>query len=172
VTYQAELQTENDTSLVDIQDPRVYAAKKKNYDEDCPNLFQAMNGEFADQYLEAMKKEIKTLIAQKTWKTVPRSETTRVIKSTWFFKLKRLPGGTEKIDCYVDSDFARLFSVEDKQQPMSDKSRTCYVIMYYGVPIIWLSKIQTQIALSTMEAEYISLSQSMRYLIPIREILK
>jgi hypothetical protein len=59
MAYKAELQTENDTGLVDIQDPRVFAAKKnKNYDADCPNLFQAMNGEFAEQYLEAMKKEI------------------------------------------------------------------------------------------------------------------
>ena len=32
--------------------------------------------------------------------------------------------------------------------------------------------MQTQIALSTMEAEYIALSQSMRELIPIREVLK
>jgi len=32
--------------------------------------------------------------------------------------------------------------------------------------------MQTQIALSTMEAEYIALSQAMRDLIPIREILK
>jgi hypothetical protein len=45
MVYKTELQTENDTGLVDIQDPRVYAAKKKKtYDEDCPNLFQAMNG--------------------------------------------------------------------------------------------------------------------------------
>ena len=36
----------------------------------------------------------------------------------------------------------------------------------------WASKMQTQIALSTMEAKYIALSQSMRDLIPIREILK
>jgi hypothetical protein len=42
-----------------------------------------------------MKKEIQTLIAQKTWKTVPRSEATRVIKSTWVFKLKRLPDGSD-----------------------------------------------------------------------------
>jgi hypothetical protein len=95
MAYKAELQTDNDTGLVDIQDPRVYAAKKKKtYDEDCPNLFQAMNGEFAEQYLQAMKKEIQTLIAQKTWKTVPRSEATRVITSTWVFKLKRLPDGS------------------------------------------------------------------------------
>ena len=37
---------------------------------------------------------------------------------------------------------------------------------------MWASKMQTQVALSTMEAEYIALSQSMRDLIPIREVLK
>jgi hypothetical protein len=106
--YKAELQTENDTGLVDIQDPRVYAAKKKKtYDAYCPNLFQSMNGEFAEQYLEVMKKEIQTLIAQKTWKKVPRSESTRVIKSTWVFKLKRLPDGSAskfKARYYVRGD--------------------------------------------------------------------
>ena len=45
--------------------------------------------------------------------------------------------------------------------------------MYRGAPfLLWVSKMQTQIALSTMEAEYITLSQSMRDLIPIREVLK
>lgn len=43
--------------------------------------------------------------------------------------------------------------------------------MYRGVPLLWVSKMQTQIALSTMEAEYIALSQSMRDLIPIRQLL-
>ena len=37
---------------------------------------------------------------------------------------------------------------------------------------MWVSKLQTQIALSTMEAKYIALSQSMQDLIPIREVLK
>ena len=36
----------------------------------------------------------------------------------------------------------------------------------------WSSKLQTQIALSTMEREYIALSQAMRELIACREILK
>jgi hypothetical protein len=89
MAYKAELQTDNDTGFIDIQDPRVYAAKKKKtYNEYFPNLFQAMNGEFAEQYLEAIKKEIQTLIAQKTWRTVPRSEATRVITSTWVFQVK------------------------------------------------------------------------------------
>jgi len=46
------------------------------------------------------------------------------------------------------------------------------VILYQGCPILWASKMQTQCALSTMESEYLALSQSMRDLIPVREILK
>jgi hypothetical protein len=40
-----------------------------------------------------------------------------------------------------------------------------------GCPIQWNSKLQTEIALSTTEAEYIALSQSMRELIPLRRLL-
>jgi hypothetical protein len=76
------------------------------------------------------------------------------------------------VDCYVDANFAGLFSTEDKQDPTSVKSQTGYMILFQGAPLLWVSKMQTQIALSTMEAEYIALSQSMRDLIPIREVLK
>ena len=41
-----------------------------------------------------------------------------------------------------------------------------------GVPLQWVSKLQNQIILGTMEAEYIALSQSMRDLISLRELLK
>jgi hypothetical protein len=82
------------------------------------------------------------------------------------------PNKSNNIDCHVDLDFAGLFGVEDGLKPICAKSRTGYVIKFCDVPIIWVSKMQTQIALSTMEAEYIALSQSMRDFIPIREILK
>jgi hypothetical protein len=82
------------------------------------------------------------------------------------------PGKDLRVDCYVDADFGGLFSVEDKQDPVCVKSRTGYVITYRGAPLMWASKMQTQVALSTMEAEYVALSISMRNLIPIREILK
>ena len=39
-------------------------------------------------------------------------------------------------------------------------------------PLLWVSKLQSLISLSTMEAEYIALSHSMRELIGTREILK
>jgi hypothetical protein len=91
LVYQAELQTDMRSGDVDIQDPRVYSAKKK-YDPDMPILYEALHGEHANQYMEAMKQEIQSLIQQSTWTTVSRSEAKKkVIKSTWVFKLKRLP---------------------------------------------------------------------------------
>ena len=38
--------------------------------------------------------------------------------------------------------------------------------------MVWASKLQTQIALSTLEAEYIALSQAMRELLPLRRLMK
>ena len=81
---------------------------------------------------------------------------------------------TEKleVDCYVDADFAGLWGVENDQEPVSVKSRTGFVITFMGCPLLWTSKLQTMIALSTMEAEYIALSTSIRELIATRSILQ
>ena len=54
---------------------------------------------------------------------------------------------------------------------MSVKSRTGFVITIADCPLLWVSKLQTEIALSTLEAEYIALSQSMRCVIPLKELV-
>jgi hypothetical protein len=82
----------------------------------------------------------------------------RYLKGTRTKGIYFKPDDSDRVDCYVDADFAGLFSVKDGQQPIAAKSRPGYVIMYYGVPLLWVSKMQTQIALSTMEVEYIALS--------------
>ena len=81
------------------------------------------------------------------------------------------PTGELVVDCYVDADFAGLWGSEDDQDPISVKSRTGYVLELAGCPLSWTSKLQTEIALSTMESEYIALSQSMRELIPVRRLV-
>jgi hypothetical protein len=48
------------------------------------------------------------------------------------------PQQDHRVDCYVDADFGGLFSVEDKQDPISVKSRTGYVIMYHKFELIFL----------------------------------
>ena len=51
-------------------------------------------------------------------------------------------------------------------------SRTGYVTRYANCNIIWCSKLQTEIALSTTESEYIALSQSLRDTLPLMELLR
>jgi hypothetical protein len=51
------------------------------------------------------------------------------------------------------------------------KSRTGYIITFANCPILWNSKLQSEIVLSTTEAKYISILQAMRDLIPMRTIL-
>ncbi len=82
------------------------------------------------------------------------------------------PDTTRGLECYVDADFAGGWSSGDNEKPESVLSRTGYVIMYAGCPITWCSKLQTEIALSTTEAEYIALSQAMREVIPFLNLMQ
>ena len=76
------------------------------------------------------------------------------------------------VDCYVDASFADAWGSEDPRDPASVKSRTGFVILVANCPLIWVSKVQSLIACSTLEAEYIALSHSMRELIPLRRLVK
>ena len=51
-------------------------------------------------------------------------------------------------------------------------SRTGYAIYYAVCPVLWSSKLQIEIALSTTEAEYIALSSAMRDVIPFMFLMK
>ena len=74
------------------------------------------------------------------------------------------------LDCYADADFAGLWTHENPHDTISVKSRTGYIMTLGDVPVIWASKLQTEIAMSTMEAEYIAVSTAMKELIPLREV--
>ena len=63
------------------------------------------------------------------------------------------------LDLFSDADFAGLFTSEDKNDPVSAKSRTGIILNFGGVLIYWNSRLQSEIALSIPEAEYIALSQ-------------
>ena len=81
------------------------------------------------------------------------------------------PTDNHFLQCYVDADFCGLWTKDTADDPSSVRSRTGYVLMFCGIPLLWVSKLQTEVALSTVEAEYIALSQSMRDLIPTRQLL-
>ena len=76
------------------------------------------------------------------------------------------------VDLYVDADFAGLWSVEDKNSIDSVRSRTGFTIMIGHAPVIWQSKLQNEVSLSTFESEYIALSTAMRDLLPFIDLLR
>eukprot|EP00978_Attheya_sp_CCMP212_P017705 scaffold47492_cov71-Attheya_sp.AAC.1 len=82
----------------------------------------------------------------------------------------------KQIGCYLKNTRTRGLVLKPSQIPTQDpnsaKSQTGFVITIADCPIVWHSKMQTEIALSTMEAEYVALNASCKELIPIIRIVK
>jgi hypothetical protein len=94
----------------------------------------------------------------------------RYLKGTLNNGLVLTPSDNFKIDCYPDADFAGLWLRDDKQDPHCVKRRTGYVICLANFLVLWKNKLQTEIAFSTMEAEYVALSTTCRDLFPLIDI--
>ena len=76
-------------------------------------------------------------------------------------------------ECWVDADFVGNWNkVNADVDPSTAKSRTGYIINYGGCPITWASKLQTEVALSTTEAEYNALSTSLRDVIYLMQLVQ
>ena len=77
-----------------------------------------------------------------------------------------------RMDVYVDSDFMGLYGHEDRNNPDNVRSRTGYVVMLNGCPVIWKSALEQSISTSTMMAEYYALSSAMREVLPLRNLVR
>jgi hypothetical protein len=75
--------------------------------------------------------------------------------------------GVLKIDAFPDANFAGMYGYERHDNPSCVKSWTGYVINVANCPVMWQSKLQTETALSTMEAEIVAISHCACELIPI-----
>jgi hypothetical protein len=77
------------------------------------------------------------------------------------------------VDCYVDADFCGAFDKQgETEDPAMARSRTGFVVYVNGIPISWASKLQTEIAQSTMEAKYVALSTATREVLSLRNQLE
>lgn len=76
------------------------------------------------------------------------------------------------LECYVDADFAGDFDKNCEDDPSNVLSRTSYIIKYTNCPILFVSKIQREIALLRIESEYIALSITLRDIIPLNNLIK
>ena len=83
------------------------------------------------------------------------------------------PNTTMSFECYCDADFSGNWNQATAEEDVTTaKSRTGYVVMYAGCPVIWGSKLQSVVALSTTEAELVALSTALRDVIPAMDFLE
>jgi hypothetical protein len=86
--------------------------------------------------------------------------------------MKYKPDSSKGLEVYVDANFVGGWDPADPGNTDNVYSRTGFVIQYASCPIFWQSKLQTEIALSTAEAEHIALSQALRETIPMMKLMK
>jgi len=96
----------------------------------------------------------------------------RYLKGTQDKGIRFSPDPEKGFECYVDADWAGNWNKNYPDDPSNAYSRTGYVILYAGCPIVWGSKIQSLIALSTAEAEVIALSTALREVIAMMKLLR
>ena len=63
-----------------------------------------------------------------------------------------------KVDSYPDADLAGIYGHENHDDPTCAKSCTGFIITFSDFPVLWISKLQTETALSTMEGYITALS--------------
>ena len=76
------------------------------------------------------------------------------------------------VDGYTDADCFGLWWHENPKDPIFARSRNGFVATFSNCPLLWVSKVQTEIALSTLHYEYVALSHSVRSLLPLEIITK
>jgi len=95
----------------------------------------------------------------------------RYLKATRDMGLVLKPSGVLNVAAFPDADFAGLYGHEKVTDPACAKSRTGFLIQVSDCPMVWVSKLQTETALSTMEAEIVALSHCCRELFPVMDIV-
>ena len=63
------------------------------------------------------------------------------------------PRNDKGLECFVDADFVGRCSTNESDNPASVYSCTGYIIKYKNCLILWSSKLQSEIYLSTTEDE-------------------
>jgi hypothetical protein len=79
----------------------------------------------------------------------------------------------KSFDVYVDANFAGDWNQHDcEDDDYTARSRHGYIIMYAGCPMLWKGVVQQEISLSSCESEFIGLSDAIRQVIIIMELMK
>lgn len=96
------------------------------------------------------------------WKATKR--VMKYLKGTMNFSLCFSEKSSDELVGFCDSDYAG----DEKER----KSTSGYVFMLYGGPVAWSSSLQRVTALSSSEAEYMSISEALKELLWLRPLME
>jgi hypothetical protein len=83
------------------------------------------------------------------------------------------PDSSSSLDLHVDANFAGNWDKDiAANDPATAQSRHGYILRYCGIPILWASQLQSIIALSTTEAEYVGMSRALQDTLPVVWLLE
>nr|GEW98422.1 retrovirus-related Pol polyprotein from transposon TNT 1-94 [Tanacetum cinerariifolium] len=97
----------------------------------------------------SMQEEIEALHKNKTWELVPLVRGRKPIVNKWVYKIKK--NGDDQVE---------------------SKSTTGYVFALWGGTVSWVSKLQSVVAMSTTEAEYVAVAQASKEAVWLKMLLE
>ncbi len=82
------------------------------------------------------------------------------------------PDQRKGFEVYVVASFVGDWDPETSEwDSETAKSRRGYIFMFAGCPILWTSRVQSKVALSTTESKYIAISHATREVLPLVELM-
>jgi hypothetical protein len=95
------------------------------------------------------------------------------LKTTHHIDLCFKPDASKGSQCYCNADFVGSWNKEfSETDPRTSKSRSGWVVFYAACPIIWASKLKSQVMLSMTNAEYIAIFMALQEVTPLLEFIK
>ena len=76
------------------------------------------------------------------------------------------------VDCYDDEYFLGIWVHENPKDYICARIINGFVVTFTNYPLLWVSELQTEIALSTLNSEYVEFSNSFRELLNLKSITK
>eukprot|EP00957_Ditylum_brightwellii_P163314 12434992-Ditylum_brightwellii.AAC.2 len=83
------------------------------------------------------------------------------------------PKTERSFEVHTDANFVgKWYKATATDDASTTKSQSSYGVSYVGCLVIWASKLQMQVTLSTCEAEYVTISTVLCNVIPMMQLLE
>ena len=156
--FDAVTATYDSVDFMSFQAATKAKSKSKKGDPDFPTYWEAMAGPEADEWKDAMRKEIETLMNLGSWEMVPREAIEKlghkIIKSTWALRVKRSPDGNplkKKARWCVRGDHQNKLAAEGGLDPFETYSP---VVQWSSVRLMLILSIVHN--LETRQVDYVN----------------